>query len=244
MTLAMTLATKTRTSERLKIENDAEWHAEQSRIAEADRVEREKWELENPGPSAERRDAAMAEHSRLVAAATGAEAEASRAGEALSAAEKVIATITAKITAHDGSSPGIETLASELVVAQARKVALTARLSDHMSVLAAAKAAVTVAERALDDELLLAATATHDGAHEALGERLKAFAREVAREFSELERLREPASNLSEKIQTAAGVPVERQRIVSPGPYHRPDLIAAAFASFLLAAVHEAPVPR
>jgi hypothetical protein len=232
-----------KTSDDFKQVQDEAWNATEAEREAAEKAERARWDESHPPPSAAKREAARADHERLTTARAEAEATVAEASAALAATEALVATITAKIVSHDGGD-GIEKLAAERAVAVARKEALAARLSDRMTVLSAAKAAVTAAERALDDELLVAAKAEHVAAIDALEKRLRTFAKTVVRDLGNVERLWASASEIFTRVQTAKGVQPEYQRGVDPGALHRPDLIAAAFASFLLAAVHESPVPR
>jgi hypothetical protein len=142
---------------------------------------------------------------RLTAAAAEAKSEASRAAEALTAAELVVATVTAKIVAHDGSSPGIEKLAAERGIAVARVEALTARLSDKMTALSAAQAEAAKAGKDLDKSELAAGLAEVDASSAAFDEKLRVAAVEVATAYIGHVDIHSRVMRLNARVQMSGG---------------------------------------
>jgi hypothetical protein len=174
---------------------------------------------------------------RLGQGAEDAKAELQKAQAALTAAVNVAGEITSRILDSDGGA-GIEDLAAERAVAEARIEAFGARLADRRRVHEAAVAASQAAERALDEERLAEATAALRSAVSALETKLGAVAEEFARDLGVIEERRIATWAISRRVQIARGMSIDNLTLMDAGPLSRPGALAERFGEMVAAATH------
>jgi hypothetical protein len=177
-------------------------------------TEQEAAPIEVPKPTAA---GVRAAHTRCLEAVRVAEAEAEKAGAAVSEAQALVAKLTAQIAAHDGGD-GFKALSAERTEARDRVENLTPRLSARMDTLSAARAALMVAEKALDEVCCAEATATLRAAGVELDSIIEGAAASIAAGIVAFEEARRPAADLSSRVQLRRGVPPESLCPVEAAP--------------------------